>query len=105
MARETKTFSFDTDKDADLATWLSALDEGKASGAIRAMLRAGLALSSAATLAGVYRVVQDNRRLLENLSRKVEAGAVVAKGDASDQGDGLTAEQEAALANLEGLGL
>lgn len=103
--RHTKTFSYDDQKDADLTQWLDGLDEGKASEAIRDMLRAGLALTSGATVAGVYRVVQDNRRLLQDLTRKVEAGAVVAKDDASSDNDGLTAEQRAALENLRSLGL
>ena len=101
--RHTKTFSFDDEKDADLAQWLDALDEGKASEAIRDMLRAGLALTSGATVAGVYRVVQDNRRLLQDLARKVEAGPVMVAQD--DQNDGLSAEQAAALKSLRGLGL
>jgi len=104
--RHTKTFSFDDEKDADLVAWLDGLDEGKASEAIRDMLRAGLALTSGATMAGVYRVVQDNRRLLRDLQRTLEAGAVVAaKDNTGDNNDGLTAEQRSALENLKGLGL
>lgn len=104
MAKCTGAFSYDDEKDADIAAWLADLDERGAnkSAEIRAAIRtykdtAGLTLG-------------DILNELGTIKRMLRAGVTVHNGEAGDPGpdqeptDPLAQEAQAALNTLGGLG-
>lgn len=95
MARTTRTITFDTERDADLLTWLDA--QKNVSQAVRDVLRASIAYHrQETTIDQVYHAVLD-------LSAKVEAGAIVRVE--SETHDGDAPGTEAAALALDNLGL
>ena len=94
VTKTTKTISFDTERDADLLTWLSAQEN--VSGAVRDALRTALGLKpSSVTLEHVYQAVLD-------LEAKLHARSVVAPPEHIDAD--LPGTEKAAKA-LDTLGL
>lgn len=92
MAKVVFTLCLDSERDRDVVRWLDH-QENK-SGAVRDAIRAQMG----ASLADVYAVVCDVRRLLTSGGVVVRAGG----DDPDDAGDPLVAEVEA---QLDGLGL
>jgi hypothetical protein len=95
MAKRVETFSFDSEADKDIARWLAGLPNRGKSAAIRAAIREH-AGRNGITLGDVYRVVKD-------LERKLEAGAVVVAGGAQEGGKEAWDEPDDAAAALDAL--
>jgi hypothetical protein len=95
MAKQVETFSFDSEADKDIARWLAGLPSRGKSAAIRAAIREH-AGRNGITLGDVYRVVKD-------LERKIEAGAVVIAGGAQEGEEEAWDEPDDAAAALDAL--
>jgi hypothetical protein len=91
MATQTVSFSLDTERDADLATWLNKHDRRARSAAIREKLRAGIHQDSS-SLADVLAELREIKRMLRS--------GATAQANAGQDDDLASAAVKGKLANL-----
>lgn len=98
MSSVTRSFVFDTEKDARLLAYLDSQDKRKKSEAARELMWRGLERGGGVTVGDVYTVVKE-------IERKLNAGAFVAHADNERHtGEKLSPDAADALGNLKGLG-